>query len=511
MTIRKSRSILSGGLAALAVTFAPAVLAKTVYVDANLGADCASTYNPGTRVCGGGTAQAVRTIASGLNAAQAGDIVDVRAGTYRERVIPPRSGTSTAPITLRGHAGETVTVTGASDAALFLQGRSWLIIENLTVTDVTGWARLEDASNNVLRNNRFTNATAEGTTGGIKLVRATGNRIEDNVIEDGNDNLVIQESDRNVIEGNTVREGRHSLFTLRCGNYNIIRGNTFRNTQQKIGEIYDCEGTSDAPVKLDATKRNLVEGNRFQWTLAANEDYRYNGIQYSGQQGIVRRNDFYDNQGGAINFQVYSDEALYNYGHRVYNNTFFNNRCSAVAASGNSTSARYTNNRVTGNLLYRNTNCSGSGGQTNIGNTTAVVFTNNASVTTAPPFVNEANRDLNLQSSSSLIDTGVFVTTASSAGSGTSLPVADVYPFFDGYGIAGEVGDLIRLQNDTRTARIVAIDYSGGRLTLDRSLDWSSGQGVHLSYAGTAPEPGAHEVDGTPSLTPSPPTNLRAD
>jgi hypothetical protein len=91
------------------------------------------------------------------------------------------------------------------------------------------------------------------------------------------------------------------------------------------------------------------------------------------------------------------------------------------------------------------------------------------------------------------------------------MPVADVYPFFDGYGIAGEVGDLIRLQNDTRTARITAIDYGGGRLTLDRSLDWSSGQGVHLSYAGNAPEPGAHEVDGTPTLTPSPPTNLRAE
>lgn len=493
----------------LACALASGASAKTVYVDANVSADCA-TYDATSRVCGGGAAQAFRTLTSGVNAAVAGDVVDVRAGTYRERLVPPRSGSSSAPITIRGHQGETATITGTSDVALFLQGRSWLIIENLTVDNVTGWARLEDASNNILRNNRFTRATAAGTTGGIKLVRATGNRIASNVIDDGNDNIVIQESDRNVIEGNTVSEGRHSLFSLRCGNYNVIRGNTFRNTQQKIGEIYDCEGTSDAPVKLDATKRNLVDGNRFAWTLASSEDYRYNGIQYSGQQGIVRRNDFYDNQGGALNFQVYSDEALYNYGHRVYNNTFFKNRCSAVAASGSSTSARYTNNRVTGNLLYQNTNCSGSGGQTGIANTTAVVFTNNASVTTAPPFVNETARDLQLQPSSPLINTGVFVTQTSAAGSGTSLPVADVYPFFDGFGIAGETGDLIQLQNDTRTARIVSIDYAGGRLTLDRSLDWSSGQGVHLSYSGSAPEPGAHEVGGSATdVKPNPPTNVR--
>ncbi len=511
MNLLTTRNIIRGGAVALACAAAPAAFAATVYVDANLGGNCASSYDPATRVCSGGSARAFNTLSGGVGAAQAGDIVDVRAGSYRERLVPPRSGSQSAPITIRGHQAETVTITGTSDVAVFLQGRSWLVIEGLTVDNVGGWARLEDASNNILRNNRFTRATAQGTTGGIKLVRATGNRIENNTIQDGNDNIVIQESDRNVIAGNTVNEGRHSLFSLRCGNYNVIRGNTFRNTQQKIGEIYDCEGTSDAPVKLDATKRNLVENNRFTWTLAASEDYRYNGIQYSGQQGIVRRNDFYDNQGGALNFQVYSDEALHNYGHRVYNNTFFKNRCSAIAASGNSTSARYTNNRVTGNLLYQNTNCSGSGGQTNIGNSTAVVLSNNATLTSAPPFVNESSRDLQLQPSSPLVDTGVFVTQTSGAGSGTTMTVADALPFFDGFGIRGEVGDTIRLQNSSATARIVAIDYATNRLTLDRSMTWTSGQGVHLNYSGNAPEPGAHEVGGGSSTTPNPPTNVRVN
>jgi hypothetical protein len=41
--------------------------------------------------------------------------------------------------------------------------------------------------------------------------------------------------------------------------------------------------------------------------------------------GIVRRNIFHDNQGGGVHIQVYKDEALYNYGHRIYNNTLTGN------------------------------------------------------------------------------------------------------------------------------------------------------------------------------------------
>src|SRR5678816_943146 len=77
--------------------------ATTIYADASLGADCATAYQPSTRACSGGSAAAYRTLANALNAAQPGDIVDVRAGSFSERLVPPRSGTSTAPITIRAH------------------------------------------------------------------------------------------------------------------------------------------------------------------------------------------------------------------------------------------------------------------------------------------------------------------------------------------------------------------------------------------------------------------------
>ena len=90
------------------------------------------------------------------------------------------------------------------------------------------------------------------------------------------------------------------------------------------------------------------------------------------------------------------------------------------------------------------------------------------------------------------------------------LPVQDASYFFDGYGIAGEGGDIIQLFGGG-TAVVLDIDYAGNRLTLDRSLTWSAGQGVALQFSGSAPDMGAFEVAGptNPGTAPQPPTNVR--
>ena len=62
-----------------------------------------------------------RTIQRAADAANPGDTVLVRGGTYRETVTPRRSGTASAPITFKPYNGERVTVSGADP--------------------VTGWAR----------------------------------------------------------------------------------------------------------------------------------------------------------------------------------------------------------------------------------------------------------------------------------------------------------------------------------------------------------------------------------
>ncbi len=396
---------------------------------------------------------------------------------------------------VRAQDGETVTFTGIPDEpALLLQGVSYIVVEGLVVTDVQGWGRLEGVTHAVVRNNRFAEAQARGTRGGLKLVRSHLNRILDNRFERGNDNVVIQESDRNVVAGNTFVWGRHSLLSIRCGNLNVVRGNAFHNERQKDMEIYDCEGVSDAPVKLNATQRNLVEANWFLLSRGPSEPHNYNGIQYAGQFGVVRRNVFHDVRGGGVRFQVYPQEALYNYGHRVYHNTFVANQCYAV--SGSAGGASFGDILVEHNIFYRNVDCAGHDDQTGVENARAVVLRQNALLKAgdAPGFVDAAKDDFRLRPDSPLVDTAGFLTTAVRDGSGTMLPVADVKYFYEGSGAAGEVGDLIQLEGQTARARVVQIDYAGRALLLDRPLAWRAGQGVAQTYEGRAPDPGAFET-----------------
>jgi hypothetical protein len=110
-----------------------------------------------------------------------------------------------------------------------------------------------------------------------------------------------------------------------------------------------------------------------------------------------------------------------------------------------------------------------------------------------PEFDDPVNEIFTLKTSSQMIDAGTFLTQTVGPGIGTSMVVSDAGYFFDGYGIAGEVGDLIQLDGDTATARIMDINYASNTLTLDTSLSWSDGQGVALAYNDNAPDMGKFE------------------
>jgi hypothetical protein len=466
-----------------------------VYVDPQLSESSCTTYAPPTRTCQGGEAVAYRDLRDVSLIVGPGDTVLIRGGTIRSQFAPTASGAPGAPITFKAYPEEQVVLTEIDRPALYLRGSAYLIVEGLTVTNVVGWGRLEDASHNVIRNNRFSMATARGTTGGLKLVRSSFNKVLGNAFEEGNDSVVIQESDRNLVAGNRFRWGRHSLLSIRCGNFNIVRGNWFHNERQKAAEVYDCEGVSDAPVRLDATKRNLLEGNAFLYTRGPSEPHKYNAIQYAGQFGIVRKNIFYDNRGGAVRFALYAREALNNYGHRVYHNTFYANMCYAVSSSAGG-AGLFGDNLVENNLFYRNTDCIGAPVQTGVLNGSAVVLRANAVLTGSddPRFVSIEHLDLRLRPDSPVIDRGIFLARTVEAGSGTEMRVNDVKYFADSYGIPGETGDLIQLANGTERVQVAGIDYENRILKLDRPIAWNAGQGVTLAFEGSAPDLGAYEI-----------------
>ena len=53
--------------------------------------------------------------------------------------------------------------------------------------------------------------------------------------------------------------------------------------------------------------------------------------------------------------------------------------------------------------------------------------------------------------------------------------------FYDGFGIPGEVGDLIFVGEKKQQARVVKADIQNNVLTLDRDLTWNKGDSVTLA------------------------------
>ena len=532
----------------------------TIHVDKQISSSSCTNYNPSTRACGSGTDTAYKTITGASAAATPGTTVLIHGGSYAEPLIPQTSGAPDQYITFKNYSNEQVFLGG--ETAIVLSHRRYIWIEGLRVedrlwlesnnSDASFANTFQNRNYNVIKGCVFKRSTASGTTGNIRFVRSHNNRLLNNTIEDGVDNVLLIDSERNLVEGNTITTGHHSLFGVRCADYNVIRNNYFSNPLQKIGEVYDCGvDTHAVPNSFDSTKHNVIENNVF---ADASESYSLsdgNGIQYSGQEGILRRNVFYNCNVG-LAMQRYEDEALYNVNNRIYHNVFYNND-----GPGISFGAGVLNNVFKNNSLFANKGCIGDCGTTSPGQVTYLenpaggpfweatlfssndifyqqpgqpviesafgsglsiadfnaqvkqVFLNTREVN--PQFVNAASLDFHLQSTSPLIDAGESLTrTAEAKSASTSMRVEDAAYFYDGYGIVGLEGDLIQLQGGTSTARVTAVDYATKTLTLDRPLSWTAGQGVSLQFGGNAPDIGVFETNvSTPLALPSAPTNLR--
>jgi len=113
-----------------------------------------------------------------------------------------------------------------------------------------------------------------------------------------------------------------------------------------------------------------------------------------------------------------------------------------------------------------------------------------ASIVMDPLFHRPDSDDFRLSASSPCIDAGGSLTETRSDGIGTILPVLDVRPFTDGFGI-GE-GDTISIGGRV-VVRIMDIDYLDSTLTLDREITWVSGEKISFPYLGSAPDMGAME------------------
>ena len=412
----------------------------------------------------------------------------------------------------------------------------------MRVSGSVGFLRAVDAHNNVVQNMDFDTSAiypSSSKRGGLYFAFSTYNKVLNSRIVRGTDSLSLVRSSRNLISGNTFDTAGHDVWNIKCGSYNVIRGNRFTNPDQKLGAIFDCESATSSwhgngafattQAIVDDTQYNLVEGNVFDVASDWYSTSGGNGIQYAGQRGIVRHNVFVRTNVG-LGMTNYPDEALYNYSNRVYHNVFYLNRCGGIGVVGTSGEGRLEDNVYKNNALWNNQGwdfddeCGSvdAGQIVYRGSLEGHQFVSNGiasdigpavvreefglggapsdfndafsgTVVEDPQFNNAANGDFTLAATSPLIDQGDFLTTAVGGGSGTELVVRDALYFYDGFGISGEMGDRIQLEGSTETAVIVNVDYASNTLTLDRALSWEGGQGVSLAFAGSAPDVGMYE------------------
>jgi parallel beta-helix repeat protein len=413
------------------------------------------------------------------------------------------------------------------------------------------WLHAVRSNQNVIRNNRFLHALCPGQSAktGIFFQEASFNQVTGNLIEDCSaDSLALVRSDRNLIENNTFRKAGHTLWAIKGGSFNILRGNYFHNPSQKIGEVYDCEhvGFDHEFNMFNCTKRNLIEANVFAYTPSSGNRSPYAGIQYAGQDGILRRNIFYDTVGPGLDLSLYPEEARFNTGNRVYNNVFYKTEYAGISLAGQGKYA-FSDNVLKNNILAQSAfvahdtrwpwytrELAGKPVQLFVGRLGGFVFENNAvfhaqsdgrylitvghrdAANNGPPqklswwqekhreqfrgnleadprFVDAEKHDFRLRPESPMIDTGAFLTVAAATGSSTGLAVRDAAYFCDGFSIPSQQGDVVQLEGQTETARVVRVDYGKNLLTLDRALSWREGQGVSMKYWGKRPDLGAFE------------------
>ena len=297
----------------------------------------------------------------------AGDTVHLRAGTYSEQLVPGRSGTAAQPITFAAYPGESpdalqrlrappcgsssapTSSSTASPSATSAAGgasRTPPTTPSGTAPSPTPPSRARPAASSSCAppttGSSTTPSTTETTTSSSRSPTATSSRATPSPT------------------------GRHSLLSLRCGNQNVIRGNTFSNPDQKDLEIYDCEGTSDAPVKLDATKRNLVEGNVIADTLPP----RPTTATTASSSGASRAScDATSSATPGRRHQLpvlLRRVALQQPEPRLPQHLLRQPLLRHRRPDGDS--SQFFDNRARNNVLYKNTNCSGGGGQTSIAN-----------------------------------------------------------------------------------------------------------------------------------------------
>jgi len=492
-----------------------------------------------------GTAQRPwRTVAKANESLQPGDTVILVDGQYKGVIEPARSGRSGAAISYRAQSAHGTIITGGRSSdevstCVRLKDRLHIVVDGLKLLpDRGGWIQLDSASHCVIRNCHMERAS--GVYAPIHCRDCHYNRYENLACwrsaytrGDGHvcgDLWMNTGCGHNVFERIHISRAGHRPFGLwfDC-DHNVVRQCTFdcrwgRNfecfsTPRLLMEAcvitngFEGSGSADGRAKLfvidSIFRRNVVYRN-YYGPLVINS-YKWETNQPWGMmRSRLYHNTWYRNH--EYGFEMV-DLGQNPKEHMVTGNVFQNNVFAGNDPGGDGLALLLLSNIADDNFFRHNLLFGSKPGDKTVRydwafpNATTwpglrmtaeeanwqkpAQFTGN--IEADPFFVDPERDDYHLQAQSVGVDAGKPLATVRERGSGHVMSVDDARPFFDGFGIPGERGDLVFVGPEKKQAIITKADIAANVLTLDRELSWDAGDGVSLPFAGEAPDLGAYE------------------
>ncbi|HEX8991944.1 MAG TPA: right-handed parallel beta-helix repeat-containing protein [Anaerolineales bacterium] len=374
-----SVAILGASLTVSALAASPPTIIGTTafYVSAS-----GSDSNPGTQ------SAPFKTFTQAVSVLQAGDTLNIAAGTYNEAINVSKSGMAGSPITIQPESGGSVVIDLLNQSAnnVSVTG-SYVTVKGLELRNSSGYC--------------------------VNL-QGSHNTLQASVVHDCHDMGIYTDGQDETIEGNTVYHATdvNSGFTLSSGwgsgikvhaggNQILIARNTiYNNYGDGIAVTRGANVTVEGNQVYDNYSVNIYIDNSYNVTVTKNFAFNHpnNGFLRNGvpADNIALGEEFYSGWGAQLSNVTIQNNVAYNGSHGV---TFYGND-SGTAGGGlkNSTIAFNTlwgsyNSEIsiaydtgqTANLIADNIVQQSSGKLALFSNTTGVTFSHNFWVNSVPP------------------------------------------------------------------------------------------------------------------------------
>jgi nitrous oxidase accessory protein len=227
------------------------------------------------------------TIQGAVNAANGGDTIFVRNGTYSEAVI----------------VDKTVSIVGENKEATVVDGLQASMVINVVAdyVNITGFKIINGGENGInLANSRGATITGNNIVNsnfGINLEHSNQNTISNNILSDNFEGIMLKYSSGNVFINNVLEDGVEGFWMLECNN-NYFDNNKVRGT------------TGFSALHIDNCSNNVFRRNEVSFSQVWG---MY--LSFYSMENIFSENTFSNNQRDiAIHYCAYNT---------LYHNNFY--------------------------------------------------------------------------------------------------------------------------------------------------------------------------------------------